>query len=1180
MIKEKITLRISLLLPLFLPLAGCFGSVGSKIAAGSTGSFEFVSTNVSDGDVWELNRPIVLSFNHPVDEASIGFASIRLRALDSAVLGNPVTGSFEILAGSGGLAVVFRPTCPTNLSNSNGAFVPGGYNYEINLPTSQSFGASILRDTDGRPLAIGVTRTFRSPIDPVEPLFIDTKAGPVVLDPQLVAPSGLNMFTDSGPLVEIKFDQPINAEPGNLNTSLIRLLYSDSEIGLGSENSYNPANVVPGQVVLKNNCTATGATVYYIVAGLLLPNRNYRVELDAAFEDLSGQTNSQQQESLPFASPSLDSYYSSTGGFLDSEDETYDELRDFFADSTLLDADAELEFPSADFNFGSVTAAFDYPGEQVDAGLDLYVAPFQSIELNTTGHFSFTDSNGTYFEMQDGVLEIDDFFIDDTAYLRGYGDNPLIIYATGEAEIKGILDVSGDHAITPPTITFPTIPELGASGQCGGGDGGDASQETASETLRAGRGSGAFSLGLGGGGGEASLNWQSDDHSPRFEAEIAGGGAGGTFAMTTNSSVTWSQWDGASNPEGFDDSGPDLRIDRHTVFDDGTGAIDMAAVAAWFSGGEDGLRGNSWRDANTNEPPPAGQGPLGQYGGYGMEDMERDEDVNDRNDLDPAWTANGPLSADPEPQFGYGHPTQGADPGFTNSSVFVKTSSTNDDFWGKRYNGFDIPPSLLVGELATPWAGVGGGGSGDSSVVIRMDLDLDSFLDPLSDFFPDTQFPNGTTVDYYKGAAGGGGGGQLQLMTIGPIILGPNAKIMANGGSGAGGESNWALTTQVSGSGGGSGGHIIINSASGLDISAIDLGATPETAVPLDLIQAIGGRRGWAGSELITVSGGGDGDGNSDFLIGRGGAGSNGVIQIHIPEPLSDIGWHVNSDAGAKDYLTHSNLTGPVDTGRLEDLLDKVCEPRAYALVPVYSPKTQIQTVWFDTGLAGVRAPANAAGPWPAFSNAVQFFAGTDVTTGQVLSSGDNVVPGSTVAIGSTVTAIITTNQVTIYNVSALPVSDAFAGQLLLNPHLMEGYDFWPDASGATSFEIVDALYVASSDVLVLSTSASDGDLTVAVNPSNPVWEVREKFLRLTTSGFKDRLPSQAGVAFEFQAASDADNPVTFTSWTTDPTDGLTLDGLRFVRMRITFDINAGMGGLGLGNERPSLEYYKVPFGF
>ena len=1185
MTNKNLTSRLALFLPLAF-LAGCFGSAdGGTNASNYSGNFEFVSANISDGDVWELNRPIVLTFNHPVDPSSMGFGSIRLRALDSAVVGNPVTGSFEILAGTQGVAVAFRPSCPTNFDNSNGAFVPGGYDYEISLPTADNFGASTLRDTDGRGLQVGMTRTFRSPIDPVEPLFIDTKAGPVVLDTSISAPTGLNLFTDPDPVIEILFDQPINADESNLSASLVRLVYSDGEIGSGQELSFNDANVVPGNVVLNNNCTATGASVYYLVSGVLLPNRNYRIELEAAFEDLSGQTNSQEQVSSAFASPSLDSYYASTGGFADSNDQSYDEVRDFFADSTLLDNNAELAFPTADFGFGGITAAFDFPGNQVDSSQDLYVAPFQTLELNTTGTYIFTDSNGREFVMQDGVLELDDILVDDSAYLRGYGDNPLIIYATGEANIRGVLDVSGDNSQTPPAITFPYIPEPGAAGQCGGGDGGDASAETEMETLRAGRGEGAFGLGIGGGGGEGSVTWYVDDpnnnwnpYYPVMEAEIAAGGAGGTFAMTPNVAVTWALWDGDSNPSAFDDAGPDLRVDRHTVFDAGGGVIDAAEVAAWFTGGEDGLRGNSWRQNNTNEPPGSATQPFGQYGGYGMEDLERDEDAGDFNSLDPAWITNGPTSADPQPAFGFGHPTNGADQGYTNTSVFAVTASTNDDFWGSRYNGFDSPPSLVLGELASPWAGVGGGGSGDSSVVVRVDVDSDSFLEPISDFFPDPDFPNLTTLDYFKGAAGGGGGGQLQLMSIGPIILGTNARILANGGSGAGGESDWSLTTQVSGSGGGSGGHIILNSASGLDLSALDLGANPEAAASLDMIQAIGGRRGWSGSELITTSGGGEGDGNSDFMIGRGGAGGNGVVQIHLPEPLSDIGWHLNSSAGAADYMTHSNLAGAVDTDRVEDLLDKICEPRPYALIPVYSPKTQIQTRWFDTGLAGARAPANAVGPWPAFGNAVQFFAGTDPVTGSVLSTGEVVDAGSSVATGSTVNALITSNEVYIYSASAL--ANPFAGQLLTNPALLIGYDFLPDSTGSSVFEISDASYNVSSDVLTLTTASTDGDLTAALNGSKPVWQVREKFFRLSTSGFRDRLPNQSDVMFEFQGASDQDDPGSFTSWTTDPANGAVLDGSRFIRMRITFDINAGLGALGLGNERPSLEYYKLPFGF
>ena len=146
-------------------------------------------------------------------------------------------------------------------------------------------------------------------------------------------------------------------------------------------------------------------------------------------------------------------------------------------------------------------------------------------------------------------------------------------------------------------------------------------------------------------------------------------------------------------------------------------------------------------------------------------------------------------------------------------------------------------PVLVTGELLAPWAGAGGGGSGDSHSVIRLDLDGDMVLDPLTDFWPDQGFPNQSTIGYWKGGSGGGGGGQVQLLSIGSIIIGPNGRILANGGAGASGQSTdesqgASKTTQISGSGGGSGGHIVLHSATGLNLQALNVGTAGDPGNP------------------------------------------------------------------------------------------------------------------------------------------------------------------------------------------------------------------------------------------------------------------------------------------------------------------------------------------------------------
>ena len=1158
-------------------LAACGGGSSLSVQeARSAGDFKVESANVSDGDVWALNRPILITFNHPVDFSSVGFGSIIIRPISPGAQGQPVTGEFQIQSGSGGKTVIFYPTCPTNPAGTNGAFLPGGFEYELSLPTVGNFGTTVVRDKANHPLVVGLTRTFFSPTPPGEPLFIDTVVGPPRVT-KVTFPSGLNLFTRPDAVIEVQFDQPVNASAANLNQNNIFVLYSDDEIGTAGATTFASTNRVPGQLFLVDNCSLGGALVRFQLTGILPVNRNLKVVVAAGFSDLSGQTTSDPQESALFATPTLAALYNDPS--ISPTDETADEFSDFYATSNKLSLGAQLPLPRADVSVGRLTASFDFPGSQVGPEEDFVLAAFQGVEVQTDGTFSFSDSNGRDFVMHDGVLEVDDFTLQQGSTFRGRGSNPLVIYATGTVNIQGQLDVSGNHARTPIALNAPQIAEPGALGECGGGDGGTASQVLTAETTRGEGGTGAFGAGIGGGGGEGSVTFLdiNGNYNDVLNTWISAGGAGGTYALTRNLAVYWDRWSGPALPATFDDAGPDLRDDIHGAFNDPNFDAD-----AYFAGGEDGLRGNSWRNQNDPEPPNPMMPPI-PYGGYGMEELAQDKgndgSLSDIGNLEPVW-ASCPPPPDPcVPTFNFGHPTNGPDPGFTNPSIFG--GGTTNDFWGLRYNGFT--GAITTGELLAPWAGAGGGASGDSQIILRLDLDGDSFLEPMANFYPDPSFPFGSTIAYWKGAPGGGGGGQIQVMAVGPIILGASASLLANGGIGNSGESTWQTTSQVSGSGGGSGGHVVLHSATGLDLSAVDLGADPVNSPPdiAPLLQAIGGRRGSVASVLTPVLlPGGELDGNSDFMIGRGGAGGNGVIQVHVPDPATDIAWHPNSESAITDYIQWGNPGNPVDTDRLEEILEIISAPRPYALIPLFASKSMVQSAWVDTGLAELHLGNTNA--YPDYTNALLAFAGTDTTDGSVQTTPSGFAqPGPDIAGGSTTGgsgASVSENEVVIPAASTRFVSSDLRDLFTREPGLLVGYDFLPDDSGASTFEVTSATYKKGSDTLTLTTLAADGNMLFAVNPSNPTWSLRQKFLRVSTTNTKDRLPPTANIMIEFQGADEAfagaNSPGTPTAWVYDPTFIL---GLRFFRYRVTFDM-AASGVLTLSSERPSLEYVKIPF--
>lgn len=1163
-------------------LAACGGGGGGDLTrreSRTAGAFKVLATNLEPGSIWELNRPIRIEFNHPIDPASIGFSSVVIRPASAEILGHPVTGSFELEPGSDGRVLVFRPTCPTNDTNDNGAFVPGGYRYELMLPTQAQLGSSVLRDTGGHALSVGLQRFFYSPRPPAQALFLDTSPEP----PRIVAvtwPAGLNFFTAPDPLVSIDFDQPIDGRSSNLNTARLYLLYSDGEVGTPGENSFPETNRLPGQLLLGANCTATGARVHFRISGLLPPNRKLRVILENSFRDIAGQTNvSRIVWSPDHQTPTLASIYNDPTW--NEASDTVDEFQDGFETTRNLAGSDVLVLPPATVENGVVAASFDFPGRFVAEDADVLVN--DTLEIYTDGQTIFTDSLGRPFTVSNGVLYCDDFTINGGKTLRGRGRNPLVIYATGDVRIDGTLDVSGNHSHWPTGINTPQFPEGGALGECGGGAGGTSSQVTNAETPRGEAGDGPFNLLFGGGGGgeggfqqnEFLTSGGQDYKDPRI---IAGGGAGGTFAMTPNAAIIWDNWKAPVEiPQGLDNQGPDHYAPRHPLFD-----------VTKVYGGEHGMRGSSFESKGPTLPTPGINGPVGIYG---MEDERVDTVAYDGDQNTPGnlvdWKAGwidppydgAPIANNNQEPVGawWGHPTDGPDPGLTNASPFSfdpgdPTGSLLNDFWGARINS---DGSVTAGELLAPWAGYGGGASGDVQILRRYDSVSGTYV-PLPTKFPDRPFLTETTW-YYKGAPGGGGGGQLLLMAIGSITIGPAGFIKSNGGIGHGGESDIYTYNQVSGGGGGSGGHVVLHSATKIDLSLIYVGVATTAAQVANLslneppVQAIGGRRGWCMSQLTTLPGSGTKDGNPTFMIGRGGAGGNGVVQLHVQDPGTDIIWHSQARTGINLYIRNNNVNNPVDTSKLEDVLAIYCAPRPYALIPFFGSGSQVQSVWIDTGLAYLRKDPANGGSYPDWASALLRFTGVGAS-GDVQRSGTRVTPQAEVATGAAGEASFSSFEVRIPSAST-----RFAAHFLRTPGLLVGYDVLPNAANTSkNFEVVGSTYDRPSDVLTLATRSTDGAMTLALGPT---WSVRQRFFRVDTSGLKDYLPGSSNVRFEFQGTDDPDNPAAIVPGPTAWTANLALlKGKRFIRYRLSFDIDSNNQGVTLSNPRPAVDYVKIPF--
>lgn len=1168
-------------LRLFLLLAAAAApGLACKSSAPTTGEFSALTSNLSDGDIWALNRPISVVFSNEVDPESLSFGAFEIRPLDAGNQGNPVTGSFELgpdADGNPNRVVIFRPVCPTNVTQDNGSFRPGGFSYRLQLPT-QKTSPTVLRDVSGKTLAVGLTRQFLTPTPPSESLFADTVNGAMQVT-GITWPQTLNLFTQARRFVSVRFNQSFDASPGSLNLDNLFIQYANSG---GTFPVFG--NVVPGKWIVQTNCSDESELLFEIT-GVLIPGRGLRLVMGTGFLDLGANQNTSVYFSDAFLAPSLDDLlskpYGSTAVFLD-------EYQDAFLTSVYIDANADLPQPPAAFQPDGIRAVFTFGGTALPSEDDFTVTAAQAyMEIDTTGVSQVTDGNGRVFTCNAGVLMVDDFSIEAGATLRLRGSNPFVLYAAGQVTIAGTLDASGFNAQRPDGGHFhPELAVPGALGVLGGGSGGTSSQITDNFTPRGSSGNGPFQTGtgLGGQGGEGAVQQSNGLGLEDIEFFLAGGGGGGGFSPGRTDSVFWDGWSGALVPADFDDAGPDLRDDWHTVF---TGAVDPDAL---FVGAEAGLRGTNRDGVILPNPGLQANNPQAAYG---MEDIAQDGDAGLDASWDPAWTTG------TEPPYLFGNPTFGPDGGAGGATVFTDSVATNN-FYGNRYfwdGTAGVAPVLVEGELLTPWAGAGGGASGDVQTVERLDLTVppDGNLEPLPTFFPDLLFPNGTTRNYWRGAPGGGGGGQVQIHAVGLIVFGSAGRLLANGGAGNSGESSDesgsnGTIAQISGSGGGSGGHIILQSATGLDLTAIAVGTAgnpnnPNTffnnLVAADLVQAIGGRRGWAGSKLNANLTGAPGsrDGNSTYMVGRGGAGASGLVQIHVPDPFNDILWHSSVSVKFQGYMTAVNPANPVISDRLDALLGLYGEPQPFGLVPFFSPQTMAQSIWIDTGLATERG--TAGGPYPDYAHALGAFAGISSADGIVAQTGDRVSSGADVATGGgAAVASFTPYEATITSADAV-----FADVLCANPELLVGFDLVPNTAQLPepdTFEIVAASYDDSSNTLILTTRVADGSMAPLASAS---WAVRAKFFRIDTDGDKDFLPANHDVRFQFQGAdalvgTNTLDPASITAWTGDggTTTLATLAGKRFIRWRLTFDLDSGATGTALQAEIPVLDYLKVPF--
>jgi hypothetical protein len=232
-----------------------------------------------------------------------------------------------------------------------------------------------------------------------------------------------------------------------------------------------------------------------------------------------------------------------------------------------------------------------------------------------------------------------------------------------------------------------------------------------------------------------------------------------------------------------------------------------------------------------------------------------------------AFAANQPVHPDPINAANLGRIAQAGQPGGAAAfgavtlaspppggaaglSIFVDGQPATD-FFGIR---FDLATQQWInGELLGPIGGFGGGGGGNRITGTS---------------FPPTTAWTPTLTDKYLGAGGGAGGGLLILQSM-FIVLGPNGRIVCNGGAGGSSAQTQSDVTnfdRLGGGGGGGSGGMILMQARRVDLHLASANS----------ITALGGRGGRGALEAYGAA-------------SAGGNGGPGLIQIHVPNELTNL---------------------------------------------------------------------------------------------------------------------------------------------------------------------------------------------------------------------------------------------------------------------------------------------------
>lgn len=1155
------------LVALGLALAGCSG--GGSSSSGASSDFKVLSISVPPNGTWQINRQIEIAFSQPIDFSTVNLNTISITRTG----GGPASGEFRVktvvsdplaacpTADAVPTTIVFQPTCPKLDDFSDAGLTPGGVEYTLNIVGSAS--GLTVQSTSGKRLGSSQTVRFNTP-NSTQPsvLFIDpvVASGPRAIVQKLnctnqPAVSYLELGNNPDNRVNFKERATLNislgAEPAQVGFTAPLNLYSavDTKVAIVVQID-QPVN--PASV----NISPDRVRLEYLsdeAAPEIASNWirvAHTVQLTANCTTTGAVLRVVPTGILPQGRLVR---VVLTPDFRDisGNGNIQDQVVGTMRVKTATDPGTNTPGLAADEYKEEFTVGGLAPGSQQDTTtpIDTPPANWGGDKLSASFNFGGTGGPGGNFVWRVRPLANGTTVLNTSFTVITNEDQTLT-----EPVINGQVDVKDliVEANAILDIKGPNPCVIRASGRVD----------------IQGR---IFCRGANNGG--VTCFSCANIPSPGSTGN-GGGGRGGTGSILTTQST----------PQG----------------EAGYGAFDLAGGGG--GGGEAGWKNSG--DVNAYR---------GAGGGGGMFAIDVPKAVGsscpDQSiiGLDAEDGANGAAAANGaiggvgvRPKGGLKGPRPFIDVNPTDPNVAILDDDAGspyvaffhlNDFWGSMKVG----TTIIRGELATPWAGAGGGGGGDSIT---------------SSAFPTSPF---LVANNKKGAGGGGGGGSLTILCLGDIVFGTAGRIDCSGGTGGGGENTNGTDRVGSASGGGSGGHVILQAGGVIDFRLCVTGSVTNNQVTGAGIYARGGEGGEGaggvgGSNPSSSSGiqeqpptadllppnayppisacvvAGNTVGNATGQIdGTGGDGGPGVIQLHVSSLDKILAPNTNVTVNKLSTILKPNPIGTfVETaGGAGTPAPTINTPLQWKqLLPIFGRDSKAISKWIPLGATSVAPVSNTPRPI--------VFKMAGLTPAGLINSPAGTIPELAPILSGALAAepslpfIAADARTVAFDATAI-TDDIY----IRNPALLSLFELKIVGATTKKFDVASATYDGTTHVLRVTVSQSGLPLqgltgTVSLIP---------RFFRVSTDGVLDALPpaTAAAVKLEFQAApitlAGTPDEANATPWTPDITTLNTSvtppnTSLRFFRFRAAFTIGIGSPSLNANTPIPSIEFLRVPFKF